>query len=292
MAPQTTIPLAANVLGTIGTVFWCIQLIPQIWHNWRKKSTEGLPGLMLFLWAICAVPFGVYAIVQNFNIPIQIQPQMFGTLCLGPYNKGIEWPMLLIGIIAAVLIGAGLFPPYLEIWKRRGRVVGFNWIFLSVDWLGAFFSLMALVAQHTFDVLGGVVYIVCLVLEAGIFISHGLWLLRTHGLRKRAKLEGVKFDDLPEAQRYQVQRVKKSDADNASPRTDLIEAKNHPSDLERGSGVILSSNASTGSSNLKDLENGNGVISSSNASTMSNPPKEPAAERVEAIKEELPPNNP
>lgn len=53
MAPQTSIPLAANVLGTIGTVFWCIQLVPQIWHNWRKKSTEGLPGLMLFMWAIC-----------------------------------------------------------------------------------------------------------------------------------------------------------------------------------------------------------------------------------------------
>ena len=53
MAPQTSIPLAANVLGTIGTVFWCVQLLPQIWYNWKQKKTDGLPGLMMFLWAIC-----------------------------------------------------------------------------------------------------------------------------------------------------------------------------------------------------------------------------------------------
>ncbi len=53
MAPQTSIPVAANVLGTIGTVFWCIQLVPQIWYNYKKKKTDGLPALMMFLWALC-----------------------------------------------------------------------------------------------------------------------------------------------------------------------------------------------------------------------------------------------
>lgn len=60
MPPQTTIPLAANILGTIGTFFWCFQLIPQIWHNWRNKSTEGLPGLMMFLFALCESKRGIY----------------------------------------------------------------------------------------------------------------------------------------------------------------------------------------------------------------------------------------
>ncbi|KAL8778857.1 MAG: hypothetical protein Q9213_007211 [Squamulea squamosa] len=142
MAPQGDIPISANVLGTIGTVFWCIQLIPQIWYNWRQKKTDGLPGLMMFLWAVSAVPFGVYAIVQ------------------GPYSRGVEWPMTLVGVISALLLAGGLIPPYFEIAKRNGRVVGINFMFLSIDWLGAFFSLMALVAQHTFDVLGGVQYIV------------------------------------------------------------------------------------------------------------------------------------
>lgn len=53
MAPQSYIPPAANVLGTLGTVFWCIQLIPQIWQNWKHKKTEGLPAMMMLLWGIC-----------------------------------------------------------------------------------------------------------------------------------------------------------------------------------------------------------------------------------------------
>lgn len=33
---------AENALGTLGTVFWTIQMLPQIWKSWRSKSTEGL----------------------------------------------------------------------------------------------------------------------------------------------------------------------------------------------------------------------------------------------------------
>lgn len=65
MAPQQSIPPAANVLGTIGTVLWCVQLVPQIWYNWRQKKTEGLPALMMFLWAVSAVPFSVYVVVRS-----------------------------------------------------------------------------------------------------------------------------------------------------------------------------------------------------------------------------------
>lgn len=52
MAPQTHIPTSANVLGTFGTVFWCIQLIPQIWQNWRRKKTQGVLSVMMMIWAI------------------------------------------------------------------------------------------------------------------------------------------------------------------------------------------------------------------------------------------------
>jgi len=33
-----------------------------------------------------------------------------------------------VGIVAAVLLVVGLLPPYREIWKRRGRVIGINWV--------------------------------------------------------------------------------------------------------------------------------------------------------------------
>ena len=67
-------------------------------------------------------------------------------------------------------------PVPFELWKRRGRVIGIDFGFLTIDWFGAFFSLMAIgkfngiyvngrcelmhfiAAQHTFDVLGGVMY--------------------------------------------------------------------------------------------------------------------------------------
>ncbi|KAK7913833.1 hypothetical protein PG985_011536 [Apiospora marii] len=251
MAPQTDIPVAANVLGTIGTILWCVQLVPQIWANWRTKKTDGLPASMMFLWAACGVPFGVYAIIQNFNIPIQVQPQCFGilsivawvqilmysqsdhnadtqpfvtnsnwptwkattlgvvvTLAFGGieaaliltlrviYERGNETPPMVVGIIASILLAAGLVPPYGEIWKRRGRVVGINWVFLSMDCSGAFFSLMALVAQNTFDILGGVLYIICCALELGIFTSHLIWLLRTRQVRREAKAQGKTFDEL------------------------------------------------------------------------------------------------
>ena len=53
MADTENITVASNVLGTIGTVLWCIQLIPQIWYNWKQKKTDGLPPSMMFLWASC-----------------------------------------------------------------------------------------------------------------------------------------------------------------------------------------------------------------------------------------------
>lgn len=82
MAPQTSIPLAATILGLIGTVLWCIQLCPQIWKSWRTKSTEGVPATMMLLWSTSGLPFGVYAISSNFNIPLQVQPQFFCLFCL------------------------------------------------------------------------------------------------------------------------------------------------------------------------------------------------------------------
>lgn len=90
MAPQNSIPLAANILGTIGTICWCVQLVPQIWRNYRTKSTLGLPAKMMLLWSISGVPFGVYAVVQRFNIPLIIQPQCFCVLC------GVSWAQCMV----------------------------------------------------------------------------------------------------------------------------------------------------------------------------------------------------
>lgn len=215
------------------------------------------------LWTISGVPFGVYAITQNLNIPIQAQAQVFMALCgttwaqclhyspsplvarlpqflttplhvtpklSTPYpNRGLstlatyiltstvlgiaggiqaaliitlrpihrdgdEVPIMIIGIIAAVLLAAGLLPPYWEIWKRKGRVMGISWWFLGIDWMGAFFSLMSLIAQNTFDIVGGVQYCVCLALETGLMVAGTVdWLVH----RKKKKKKGTGGEEGP-----------------------------------------------------------------------------------------------
>ena len=116
---------------------------------------------------------------------------------------------MIVGIVAAILLAAGLLPPYFELWKRSGRVVGINFLFLTIDWLGAFFSLMGVVAQTTFDPLGGCLFIVCIFIEGGIFVSHGIWLFRTRKLRAAAKAAGLDFDELPESELYHVETGRK-----------------------------------------------------------------------------------
>ncbi|BFZ61549.1 Beige protein-like 1 [Saitoella coloradoensis] len=216
---------------TIGTVCWCVQLVPQIWTNWRRKSTTGLSPWMLMLWAVAAPPYGIYAIVQQLNIPLQIQPQLFGILslitwaqCLYyenkvaswkcwvytivlsalfggieagcivglriPYDNGVTWPITLIGVIAVVLIVAGLCPPYIDIWKHRS-VRGISFYFLSIDMSGALFSLLSLVFQ-TFDILAAVNYILVLVMEIGIVLCHVGFIFRD---RRRAKRDGTVKND-------------------------------------------------------------------------------------------------
>lgn len=176
-----------------------------------------------------AVPFGVYAVVQDLNIPIQIQPACFGTLSLISWTQcmhyGHSWrtwtasltgillfllfggieatliytlrpiyatgnhvPVTVVGGIAAICLAVGLLLPWVEIWKHSGQVVGIDWFFLTIDWSGAFFSLMSIVAQRgAFDIMGGGLYVVCLVLETGIFASQAIWLLRTRRSRRLEK---------------------------------------------------------------------------------------------------------
>jgi len=72
--------VAENVFGTIGTICWSVQLIPQIVKSYRTKSTTGLSEWLLLLWAISGSFLGVYVIVQNLNIPLILQSQFFAAL--------------------------------------------------------------------------------------------------------------------------------------------------------------------------------------------------------------------
>ncbi|CAN3377068.1 hypothetical protein DIURU_002070 [Diutina rugosa] len=223
------VSVAENVLATIGTVFWCIQLVPQIIRNYRVKNCEGLPPLMMFLWAASGVPFSIYFFGIDGSIPLRIQPQLFTFFCLVSWvqslyyppvkmdrkrllmyvvafvaiavglevgfilwlrplhRRGKTWPMLIIGIIASLLLAVGLVPPYFELWKRRGRVVGINFIFLTMDSLGALFSMLSIIVGQM-DVMSLTLYAIVLAMELGIFASQIIWYLLLGG-RKIIKEE-------------------------------------------------------------------------------------------------------
>jgi hypothetical protein len=113
----------------------------------------------------------------------------------------------LIGIVAFLTLIAGYMPIPFELLKRRGRVVGIDFIFLAIDWNGAFFSLMALVTQNEFDVLFGTMYALCCAIEMSMVASHMIWLIRTRGIRKRAKAAGETFDEYEEGVEWQAKGI-------------------------------------------------------------------------------------
>ncbi|CAL9735093.1 hypothetical protein MOSE0_G06854 [Monosporozyma servazzii] len=93
------------------------------------------------------------------------------------YRRGITWPNLIFGILATVLLSVGLVPPYFELAKRKGRVVGINFWFLLVDSLGAWLAIASVIVG-TIDVMGIILYSVVAAMELGIFASHFIWCCR------------------------------------------------------------------------------------------------------------------
>jgi len=192
--------IAENVLGTIGTICWTAQIIPQIWKSYRSKSTDGLSDWLVFLWGISGPFLGVYVVVQNLNIPLILQPQIFAFLCAVSWTQclfyGRKWPLkrCLIYAVTFITLMAGfeagmiyaVKPPaekgrtaplkffsiassvtialglLPQYWEiyRRKEVVGLSMAFMAVDISGGVFSILSLVFKEKFDVFASIAYIV------------------------------------------------------------------------------------------------------------------------------------
>ncbi|KAI4605056.1 hypothetical protein J4E80_010739 [Alternaria sp. BMP 0032] len=204
------VPVAANVLGSLGAVCWSIQLIPQIVINYRRHNATGLQPTMMMLWAWAGVPLSVYNIAEDYNIALRIQPQILTVLSLVTwiqcYYYEKSWSVLrslavvvpvacLMGGIQAGLIFAiqhakseGLRWPSILMAVASAALLaagvlrhyvdvyvhrtvrGISFIFVGIDALGDLFSLVSVVFQPKLDVLGLVIYGSELVLWIGIFL--------------------------------------------------------------------------------------------------------------------------
>lgn len=85
----------------------------------------------------------------------------------GAWDRGIEWPMTLMAVLAAVLLAVGVLRYYWEIYRSRD-VKGISFTFVFIDYAGDLTSIVALVFAPRLDIVGIVVYSVEAVLWIGI----------------------------------------------------------------------------------------------------------------------------
>ena len=89
--------------------------------NWRTW-TASLLGASLG--AVCG---GVEALlVLTLRVNPLLRMSFIPDEEQGPYNRGVEWPMILVGVVAAIMLAGGLIPPYFELARRGGRVIGIS----------------------------------------------------------------------------------------------------------------------------------------------------------------------
>ena len=148
----------------------------------------------MMLWAWAGVPLGVYTIVEQFNVALQIQPQMLAFLSLVTWiqcyyyehkwgvpkalavvlpigcamagieiglifalrkgkQRGVEWPVTLMAVLAAVFLALGVLRHYWDIYQHR-TVRGISFFFVGLDAMGDLTSILSVLFQPSLDVLG------------------------------------------------------------------------------------------------------------------------------------------
>ncbi|KAK3067276.1 hypothetical protein LTR53_015941 [Teratosphaeriaceae sp. CCFEE 6253] len=210
-------PAISTTFGTLGAVCWSVQLLPQIVLNYRRHSARGLSSTFMMLWAWAGVPLGVYNIVSDFNVALQVQPQLLTLLSLVTWiqcyyyerkwslpkalavmvpvacvmggieaglvfalrhgrEQGMDWPVTLMAVLAALFLALGVLEQYLAIYKHRS-VEGISFLFCGIDALGDLTSTVAVIFEPRLSVLGLVIYNVEFVLWMGIFACGGYFRL-------------------------------------------------------------------------------------------------------------------
>lgn len=223
--PLPTNAAAENVLGTIGTICWTVQLIPQVWKSWREKSTDGLSHWLVLVWGVAGAFLGVYVIVQGLSVPLIVQPQAFGILSLISWAQCLYYGQrrsLMVAITAFIVVVAvsggfeagmvyavrpaynkgnhapvqffGIFSsviialallPQYYEIYRRREVVGISILFMVIDCSGGVFSTLSLIFAEKFDVIAGVTYSLVVVLDGIVLLLAAI--LNPRAKRRRAR---------------------------------------------------------------------------------------------------------
>lgn len=89
-------------------------------------------------------------------------------------DRNIQWPLILMAVLSAALLAAGVLRHYLDIYVHR-TVRGISFLFVGIDAAGDLFSLASVLFQQQLDVLGLVIYGTELILWVGVFACGGYY---------------------------------------------------------------------------------------------------------------------
>ncbi|KIK60892.1 hypothetical protein GYMLUDRAFT_597934 [Collybiopsis luxurians FD-317 M1] len=186
--------IAENIFGTIGTICWTIQLVPQLWKSFREKDTTGLSDWMILTWAVSDPLLGIYSVVIDLNIPLIIQPQIFSALALCSWaqcqyygrrrslRSTVLWTLLLGAVFAGFELGMvyALRPSYERGEESSERGVDFfgimSSVLIAVSFIPQYYEIYRRrevigisIIFMTVDLLGGVFSYLSLAFKSGRF---------------------------------------------------------------------------------------------------------------------------
>jgi hypothetical protein len=100
-----------------------ILIFSSRWPVWKATSLAGM------IWLVLGGVEAALIITLKVSHCLLFLPKFEKSLTKKPlYERGIDFPIIILGVIASIFLVLGLLPPYVEIWKRRGRVIGINWV--------------------------------------------------------------------------------------------------------------------------------------------------------------------
>jgi len=183
----------------------------------------------MLIWALAALPLGVYNVAQNNNVPLMVQPQLFGLLACTCWVQCFYYDqhfsksrtvsiflgfLVLFGGMEAgfvfavrhgleenndrplqffgVMTAILLFAGLLPQYYeiwKMKEVQGVSMLFMLVDGLGGLFSFLSLVFQPPLDPLLSFSYVSVVLLDTGIMLLKIT--LNPIARRRRAREQGV-----------------------------------------------------------------------------------------------------
>ncbi|KAK2043179.1 hypothetical protein LZ31DRAFT_555450 [Colletotrichum somersetense] len=139
-----------------------------------------LTFLSLATWIQCYYYQRAWSVLRSLAVVAPIAAVMAGiqiALVIGLRiikDRGVEWPMILMAVLSAALLAAGVLRHYWDIYLHR-TVRGISFIFVGIDAAGDVFSLASIFFQPKTDVLGIVIYATEFMLWCGVFACGGYY---------------------------------------------------------------------------------------------------------------------